>query len=114
MTTIERREAGDVRILDIHGRVALGDGDRELSLAVKECLDQDHAKIVLNLANVPWMDSSGLGTTVACKLRAMRQEGDVKLFMPGASKIPLPVQTCLRLEFRVFDDEPSAVASFRG
>lgn len=111
---VNARQEGDVKILDLEGRIVLGDGDAELKNAVNAALGDGSQKIVINLRGVPYMDSAGLGEMMACKKRGLDKKAEVALVIPPGSKIPLAVQTCLRLAFDVFDDERAAVASFRG
>ena len=61
---IEERTVGDVMVLDVKGRITLGEGDEILKDKVNSLLNQGQKKIVLNLAEVPYIDSAGLGEIV--------------------------------------------------
>ena len=109
---IDQRRVGEVQILDLHGRMALGDGDTELVSTVKGLLAEGCKKIVLNLTDVPYLDSAGLGHTIQCRGMSVEKEAAIALVMPGATRIPLIVQVCLRLAYPdVLEDELSAVES---
>ena len=75
---IEERTVGDVVVLDIKGRVQLGEGDEMLKDKVNSLLNQGQKKIVLNLAEVPYIDSAGLGEIVRTYTTVSRQGGDAK------------------------------------
>ena len=61
---IEERAVGDVVVLDLKGKITLGEGDELLKDKVNSLVNQGHKKIVLNLADVPYIDSAGLGEVV--------------------------------------------------
>lgn len=61
---LETREIGDVTVLDVSGRITAGDGSDVFRQAIRELVAQDHKKIVLNLEDVSYIDSSGLGELV--------------------------------------------------
>jgi anti-sigma B factor antagonist len=109
---IEAKDAGGVRILDLHGKILIGKDEEDLARGFKECLAQGHRQIVLMLGHVSAMDSAGLGQIVACKKRAMDKDGNVKLVLPKSSSISMVVRTCLHFSFEIFDDELTAVGSF--
>ncbi len=62
--TITERKSGDVTILDVEGKILLGEGDVQLKRKIDELIEKKETKILLNLANVPYMDSGGLGEVV--------------------------------------------------
>ena len=72
---IEERAVGDVVVLDLKGRLTLGEGDELLKDKVNSLLNQGHKKIVLNLADVPYIDSAGLGEIVRTFTTVSRQGG---------------------------------------
>ena len=72
---IEERAFGDVVVLDLKGRVMLGEGDEILKDKVNSLLNQGKKKIVLNLAEVPYIDSAGLGEIVRTFTTVSRQGG---------------------------------------
>ena len=106
------KDAGKAKIVGCEGKLYLGNGDEDLAKAMKAVLSEGHKRVVLDLAGVTAMDSAGLGEVVACKKRALDNKAEVKIVIPPTSKIPLHVQTCIRLAFDVFDDTTKASGSF--
>ena len=106
------KEVGKARVIGCDGKIYLGNGDEDLAKAVKTVLGEGHKRVVVDLSGVTAMDSAGLGEVVACKKRALDNKAEVRIVIPSASKIPLHVQTCIRLAFDVFDDAAKATGSF--
>src|ERR1700757_2346368 len=73
------RESGDVTIVDLHGRVALGEESAALRDKIVSLLSAGKKKILLNLKDVSYMDSSGLGTLVSAFTTAKKQGAEIKL-----------------------------------
>ena len=111
---IKLREREGVTIVDLNGRVVLGDGASELSDAVKGLLDQGKKKLLINLAGVTKMDSTGLGSLVGSYASATRQSAKLKLLKPQERIENLLIITKLITVFETFDDEDEAIASFAG
>jgi anti-sigma B factor antagonist len=109
---IDVREAGTVRILDLHGRLVLGTTD-PLKEKIQELLGSGHTRILLNLHGVPYLDSAGIGEVAACKKRAIEKHGEIKLLKPEG-KYHMAVETVLALMFSqsIFDEEKRAVESY--
>ena len=76
---IEERVVGDVMLLDLKGKITLGEGDELLKDKINSLVNQGHKKIVLNLADVPYIDSAGLGEVVRTYTTVSRQGGSLKL-----------------------------------
>ena len=76
---IEERQVGEVMILDLKGKVTLNEGDEVLKDKINSLLQQDKNKILLNLAEVPYIDSAGLGEIVRCYTIVTRHNGKFKL-----------------------------------
>ena len=76
---IEERSAGDVTILDLKGKMTLGEGDEILKDKINSLVLQGRKKLVLNLAEVPYIDSAGLGEIVRTYTTVSRQGGSLKL-----------------------------------
>ena len=76
---IEERVVGDVTILDLTGKITLGEGDELLKDKINSLLNQGHRKILLNLEGVPYIDSAGLGEIVRTYTTVSRQGGKLKL-----------------------------------
>ena len=109
---IDERTIGDVVVLDIKGRVQLGDGDEKLKDKVNSLLNQGRKKIVLNLAEVPYIDSAGLGEVVRTFTTVSRQGGQLKLLNLTKRITDLLAITKLLTVFDTYDSEQDAVQSF--
>jgi anti-sigma B factor antagonist len=109
---IEERAIGDVIVLDMKGRVTLGEGDELLKDKINSLLNQGHRKIVLNLADVPYIDSAGLGEIVRTYTTVSRQGGSLKLLNLTKRITDLLSITKLLTVFETFDSEDEAVRSF--
>jgi anti-sigma B factor antagonist len=109
---IDERATGDVKILDMKGRVTLGEGDELLKDKINSLLNQGHRKIILNLADVPYIDSAGLGEIVRTYTTVSRQGGSLKLLNLTKRITDLLSITKLLTVFETFDSEDEAVRSF--
>lgn len=109
---IEERTSGDVLILDVKGRITLGEGDELLKDKVNSLLNQGKKKIVLNLADVPYIDSAGLGEIVRTYTTVSRQGGSLKLLSLTKRITDLLAITKLLTVFETFETESEAVQSF--
>ena len=109
---IEERAMGDVVVLDLKGRVTLGEGDQLLKDKVNSLMNQGKKKIVLNLAGVPYIDSAGLGQIVGTYTTVSRQGGSLKLANLTKKIADLLAITKLLTVFETFDSENEAVRSF--
>lgn len=109
---IEQRAVGDVVVLDVKGRITLGEGDELLRDKVNSLLNQGQKKIVLNLAEVPYVDSAGLGEIVRTYTTVSRQGGSMKLLNLTKRITDLLSITKLLTVFETFDHENDAVRSF--
>ena len=109
---IEERTAGDIIILDLTGRMTLGEGDEILKDKINSLVLDGHKKIVLNLAGVPYIDSSGLGEIVRTYTTVSRQGGSLKLLNLTKRITDLLSITKLLTVFETHDSEDDAVRSF--
>ena len=109
---IDERVVGDVKVLDLKGRVTLGEGDELLKDKINSLLNQGHKKIILNLADVPYVDSAGLGEIVRTYTTVSRQGGSLKLLNLTKRITDLLSITKLLTVFETFDSESEAVRSF--
>jgi anti-sigma B factor antagonist len=109
---IEERAVGDVVVLDLKGRVTLGDGDQLLKDKVNSLVNQGRQRLVLNLAGVPYIDSAGLGEIVGSYTTVSRQGGSLKLLNLTKKITDLLAITKLLTVFETFDSEDEAVRSF--
>ena len=109
---ISSRQANDIAILDLSGQIKLGEGSSVLRDSVKELLAKGQKKILLNLGDVNYIDSSGVGELVAAFTSVRNQGGELKLLHLTKRVQDLLQITKLYTVFDVKDDEASAVAAF--
>jgi anti-sigma B factor antagonist len=111
MTTSTRQVDG-VTIVDISGRIVLGEESAALRELVSELLSKGHKKILFNLGDVTYIDSSGLGHLVSAFTSVRKQQGELKLLNLTNKVHDLMQITRLYTVFDVTDDEAVAVKSF--
>ena len=109
---IEEREAGNVVILDLAGKLTIGEGDELLKDKINSILHQGHKNLLLNLAEVPYVDSAGLGQMVSTLHTVNRQGGKLKLLNLTRRIEDLLSITKLLTVFDAFDNEQEALDSF--
>jgi anti-sigma B factor antagonist len=109
---IDTREVAHVTILDIRGRIVLGDEIDQLRSAVRSVLDEGKKKIILNLADVDYIDSSGVGELVGCFTTVRNAGGELKLLNLTQKVHDVLHVTKLYTVFDIRDDEFTAVKSF--
>jgi anti-sigma B factor antagonist len=109
---IVEREVGNVTILDIKGKILIGEGDDALRDAVTRVVDSGKTRIALNLAEVPYVDSAGLGEIVRCYTTVSRKGGKLKLINLTKKIQDLLAITKLLTVFETYDNEEEAVRSF--
>ena len=109
---IEERSAGDVTLLDLKGKMTLGEGDELLKDKINSLLHQGRRNVVLNLAEVPYIDSAGLGELVRTYTSISRQGGTLKLLNLTKRITDLLAITKLLTVFETHDNEADAVRSF--
>ncbi len=109
---IVERQVGDVIILDLHGKILIGEGDDALREAVTRLSDAGKTKILLNLADVPYVDSAGLGEIVRTYTTVSRKGGKLKLLNLTKKIQDLLSITKLLTVFETYDSENEAVRSF--
>jgi anti-sigma B factor antagonist len=109
---IEQRTVGSVVILDLSGKLALGDGDGLLKDKVHSLVFQGSKDIALNLANLSYMDSAGLGELIAVHSTTTRNGGHIKIFNLTKRVSDLLAITKVLTVFDVFDSEQEALKSF--
>jgi anti-sigma B factor antagonist len=109
---ITERALADVMILDLKGKITLGEGDELLKDKVNSLVNQGQRKIVLNLADVPYLDSAGLGEVVRAYTTVTKQGGSLKLLNLTKRITDLLSITKLLTVFDTFDSEDEAVRSF--
>lgn len=109
---IEERQVGEVMILNLKGKVTLGEGDEVLKDKINSLILQNKKRILLNLADVPYIDSAGLGEIVRTYTTVSRQGGQLKLVNLTKRITDLLMITKLLTVFETFDVEQDALKSF--
>src|SRR4026209_121813 len=110
---IEQRAVGDVVVLDLKGRITMGEGDEMLKDKVNSLVNQGHKKIVLNLAEVPYIDSAGLGEIVRTYTTVSRQGGSLKLLNLTKRIQERLASTKLLTGLETYDTEKEAIGRFK-
>ena len=111
--TITKRQLDDVVILDLAGRITIGEGTIMLRQRIHQMLEAGDRKFLLSLADVDYIDSSGLGELVSSFTTVKNQEGALKLLGLTRRVQDLMQITKLLTVFDVYDDEAEALKSFR-
>ncbi len=106
------RQVGDVTIVDISGRISLGEESKALREQIMNLLSAGHVKILANLAEVSYIDSSGLGALVGAFTSVRKAGGELKLLKLSPKVDDLMEVTRLYTVFDIADDEAAAVKSF--
>ena len=109
---IEERVVNEVTILDLKGKITLGDGDEVLKDKINSLVLQNRRRILLNLAEVPYIDSAGLGEVVRTYTTVSRQGGQLKLVNLTKRITDLLSITKLLTVFETFDTEAEALKSY--
>lgn len=110
---IRERQSGDVTVLDMDGRITIGEGSVALRSAVRRLLEEGKKKILLNLAGVGYIDSSGIGELVSSYTAITNAPGQLKLINLTQKLQDLLTITKLLTVFDVYDDEAEALNSFQ-
>ena len=108
----ETRKVGDVTVLDMSGKITLGEGSVTIRDGVREVLSGGSTKILLNLADVNYIDSSGIGELVSALTAVKNAGGQLKLLQLTKKVQDLLQITKLYTVFDIFDDEAEAIASY--
>jgi anti-sigma B factor antagonist len=110
---VKERQAGDVTILDLSGEVRMGEGSIALRDAIRKMADSGKTKLLLNLAGVKYVDSSGIGELIANYTTVKRQGGQLKLLNLTDRIQNLLVITKLLTVFDAYDNEAEALKTFQ-
>ena len=110
---ISSRQVDGVTILDLSGRITLGEGSVQLRDAVRDLLSKGQKEILLNLADVNYIDSSGIGELVSAFTTVRNQGGELKLLKLTKKVHDLLQITKLYTVFDIKDDEAQAIGSFK-
>jgi len=109
---LNNRQVGDVTVVDVAGRITLGEGSSALREALRDLVSKDHKKILLNLGEVSYIDSSGIGELVSGFTTVTNAGGQLKLLGLNKRVKDLLQITKLYTVFDVHEDEAGAVRSF--
>lgn len=109
---IELRSLGQVKLVKLRGKLNLGDAVDRFRDTLNDLMGSGDTRIVLDLSEVPWIDSSGIGLLVKVLTSAKQRGGSVKLLNPSKFTVQTLKMICLLELFEVFDDQEKAVASF--
>ncbi len=110
---IASREVDGVTVLDLSGRITLGEGSVRLRDAIRDLIGKGQKRILLDLGEVNYIDSSGLGELVSAFTTAKNQGANLKLLKLTKKVHDLLQLTKLYTVFDIYDDEASAIASFK-
>jgi anti-sigma B factor antagonist len=109
---LTNRQVGDVTVIDANGRITLGEGSSTFRDSIRDLTAKGNKKILLNLGDVSYIDSSGIGEMVSGFTSVTNQGGQLKLLNLTKRVKDLLQITKLYTVFEVFDDEAAAVRSF--
>ncbi len=109
---IEKRKKNGVMILDLKGKILIGDAISELRTAINNLVDENETKVLLNFQEVPYLDSTGLGEVVRSYTSIKKINGMVKIVNLASKVKDLMTITKLITVFEAFEDEDQAIASF--
>lgn len=108
------RQVKDVTIVDLSGQIKLGEGSSVLRDTVKDLLGKGQRKILINLGDISYIDSSGIGELVSAFTSVRNQGGELKLLHLTKKVHDLLQITKLYTVFHVLDDEATAIGAFNG
>lgn len=109
---IAERQGGDVTVLDMSGKITIGEGSVALRTAIRRLLEEGKKKILLNLAGVNYIDSSGIGELVSSYTAINKESGQLKLLNLTQKLQDLLTITKLLTVFDVYENEAEALSSF--
>jgi anti-sigma B factor antagonist len=110
---INERQAGDVTVLDMSGKITIGEGSVALRTAIRRLLEEGKKRILLNLAGVSYIDSSGIGELVSSFTAITNAGGQLKLLNLTQKLQDLLTITKLLTVFDVYESEADALNSFK-
>src|ERR1051325_11271049 len=111
--SIRERQAGAVTVLDLEGKITIGEGNVALRSAVRHLVDEGKKKILLNLAGVSYLDSSGIGELVSSHTTINKVQGQLVLLNLTKKLQDLLTITKLLTVFDVYDAEEEALSNFK-
>jgi len=109
--SIVSRSIDGVTVLDLSGRISLGEGAEQVRDAICDLVDKGQKAILLNMGNVSYIDSAGLGELISAYTTARKRAASVKLLSPSDRVKYVLKLTSLHKFFEIYEDEASALAS---
>ena len=106
------RASGDVAVVDISGKITVGEGNLALRQLISELTEKGNHKILLNLSQVDYVDSAGIGELVRSLTTLRKSGGQLKLLSPSKKVADMLHMTSLNSVFDIQTDEAAAVKSF--
>ena len=110
---INERQAGDVTVLDMSGKITIGEGSVALRTAIRRLLEEGKQRILLNLGGVSYIDSSGIGELVSSYTAINKEGGQLKLLSLTQKLQDLLTITKLLTVFDAYDEEAEALSNFK-
>ena len=110
---INERQAGDVTVLDLSGKITIGEGSVALRAGIRRLLEEGKKRILLNLAGVSYVDSSGIGELVSSYTAIGKENGQLKLLNLTQKLQDLLTITKLLTVFDVYENEAEALNSYK-
>lgn len=107
----KRRAVGSVELVELSGKITIGEGEADLREEMHELIATGHPHIIIDMEKVGFMDSAGLGELVACSKLARERGGRIKLLRPSGKVADLLNLTKISEIFEIFEDEGEAIAS---
>ena len=109
---IQRREREGITILDLKGRLAVGEPCTLLRESINDQIAQGNKQLILHLQHVDYIDSTGLGSMVICYTTLQKMGGSLKLLQLNRRNLELMLLTKLSTIFQIFGEEQEAINSF--
>ena len=111
-TTVTTRDAGDVKIVELHGKITIGAGDLQMREAIHAAVNGGATKLIIDMKDVTTIDSSGVGELVGCYTTATHRGAKLKLLSLPPKISDVLTVTQLITVFDVYTNEKDALASF--
>ncbi|MGI8741883.1 MAG: STAS domain-containing protein [Bryobacteraceae bacterium] len=109
--TAQIRSVGNTPVIDLQGKITLGESSTQVREATDQLLAQGKSRILLNMSAVPYVDSAGLGAIASCHVKALGAGGGISLFQVTQRVTELLKLTRMNEKLAIFPDEEAALAS---
>ena len=110
---VKERQAGDVTVLDMDGRITIGEGSVALRTVIRRLIEEGKKKVLLNMSGVGYIDSSGIGEIVSSYTAVNKEHGQLKLLNLTQKLQDLLAITKLLTVFDVYESEDEALNSYK-